>query len=195
MTIFNSCYFTLGSSGPCFSSHHACLSSSKKLCLQHRPHLLHLQLFSHPPRFSFPHCPPSHLLSSQMCCTSNCSFPQLQISSPLPSPAAPQIWGHGHVQLTAKQRPAVCATSSLLTHATLLLSLLPQASPPSTEFCGIQALQSNKNSHGHQIGTERAHLVAKKNPEFLCKGKDGHRFLQTGKFVVSVPLYLTQAPA
>lgn len=189
MTIFNSHCFPLSSLGSCFSSHHICLSSSKRLCPQHMPHLLHLQFFSHPPHFSLPHRP----LSCSLCwapssAVSPSARPQLQLSSPSPATAAPQRWGHGHLQLTAKQRSALC-TTFLLPHATLLLSLLPQASPPSTELRGIKMLQSNQNSHGHQIGTEREQIwLQRKIQHSYANARMAIGFHRLAKFAVSVPL-------
>lgn len=146
MIIFNSRCFPLSGLGSCSLSHRMCLSSSKRLCPQHMPHLLHLQPSSHPPHFSFPHHPLSCLL---------CWAPSSAVSPSAHSPAAAQLsftalqrWGHGHLHLIAKPRFALCATSSLLPQATLLLSLLPQASPHPQNSVELRYFKVNKTPMG-----------------------------------------------
>lgn len=140
-----------------------------------------------PPAFlispSFPFSPLSSfllaVLSSQQCCSS--ALPCLLLQHP-------REGGHGHLQLTAKQRPAVSATSSLLPHVTFLLSLLPQASPSSTEFCGIKILQSNQNSQGHQTGTEIEQIwLQRKIQCCYVNARMATGFCRLAKFAVSVP--------
>lgn len=154
--------------------------------------------FLTPPDFSFPHCPLSHLLCWAPSSAASPTAHSLRCSSGLlcPPPQHPRDGGHGHLQRTAKQRPAVCAVSSLLPHVTLLLSMLPHASPLSTEFCGIKILQSNQNSHGHQIRTEWEQIwLQRKIQCSYAKARMGTGFCRLAKFGVSVPLYLMHAPA
>lgn len=90
---------------------------------QHEPCLLPLQLLSHPSGFSsFPHRPlPLLLLQLTPPAAAQLSFAHHQSTR-----------GRGPHQLTAKQSLAIRTVSFLLPHATFLLPVFPQVSPPFT---------------------------------------------------------------
>lgn len=170
----------------------------QRLGPRHEPHLLHLQLLSHPPHFSpFPHRPLSRLL---------CRAPSSAAShTPLVAAQLSFAWWQSPPRALRAMGPTTWRQSKGLQRVP---SLFFHPMPPFSFPCFLRLqlhsrnsvefgyfIQNNKNSCGHQVGTGRELIWLQR--EIQCSHENarmGVYFCTLAKFAVSIPPYLIHAP-